>query len=38
MIEQDVQLLQELKKDVSENVGPSATSASLVEKPRGEGQ
>jgi ferredoxin len=38
MIEQDVQLMQELKKDVSENVGPSNTSASLVEKPRNEGR
>lgn len=40
MIEQDEQLLHELKKDVPENVQPSATSAGLTmreERPRGDG-
>lgn len=38
MIEQDLSLLQEVKKDVSENVGPSANSASLTDRPRGGGE
>lgn len=37
MIEQDLSLLQEVKKDVSESVGPSANSASLTDRPRGAG-
>jgi ferredoxin len=37
LIEQDGQLLQELKRDVSENVQAVAGSASLDERPRGGG-
>jgi ferredoxin len=37
LIEQDEQLLQELKKDVADNIQPVAGSASLNERPRGGG-